>query len=96
MTRIISPQHLTAYRKYLLREEKSATTVEKYLRDAGAFVAFAEGQEVTKDLTVAFKKTLEEQKYAVRSINSMLASLNSLMNFMGWTDCKVKNLRCQR
>lgn len=96
MTRTISHQHLTAYREYLLREEKSAATVEKYLRDAGAFVVFAADNEVTKELTVAFKKSLEEQNYAVRSINSMLASLNSLLDFMGWADCKVKNLRCQR
>lgn len=96
MTRTISLQHLTSYREYLLREEKSAATVEKYLRDARTFVAFAKEQDVTKELTIAFKKSLEGQKYAVRSINSMLASLNSLMDFMGWTECKVKNLRCQR
>lgn len=96
MTRTLSSKHLTVYREYLLREEKSAATVEKYIRDAGAFVTFAKGQEVTKELTVAFKKYLEERKYAIRSINSMLASLNSLMNFMGWSDCKVKTLRCQR
>lgn len=96
MTRIILSQHLTTYREYLLREEKSAATVEKYLRDAGAFVVFAEGQEVTKELTVAFKKSLQEQNYAVRSINSMLASLNSFLDYMGWQDCRVKTLRCQR
>ena len=32
----------------------------------------------------------------MRSINSMLASVNSLLVFLGWSDCKVKNLRCQR
>ena len=32
----------------------------------------------------------------IRSINSMLASLNSFLDFMGWSECKVKNLRCQR
>jgi site-specific recombinase XerD len=26
----------------------------------------------------------------------MLASINSLLDFLGWSDCKVKNLRCQR
>lgn len=26
----------------------------------------------------------------------MLASLNSLLDFLEWTDCKVKTLRCQR
>jgi len=96
MARILSPQHLTAYREYLLREEKSAATVEKYLRDARAFAAFAGEQEITKELTIAFKKSLEEQKYAVRSINSILAGLNSLLDYMGWTDCRVKTLRCQR
>lgn len=35
--RILSQQYLKAYREYLIREEKSALTVEKYLRDVGAF-----------------------------------------------------------
>ena len=45
---------------------------------------------------VAWKRTLIEQGYAVRSINSMLASVNSLLGFLGWHDCKVKNIRIQR
>lgn len=36
-----------------------------------------------------------EKGYAVRSINSMLASLNSLLDFFGWSDCKVKNVKMQ-
>ena len=94
--RILSEEHLNAFQEYLQREEKSAATVEKYLRDVRAFVAFAEGRSITKEVTIAFKKELEERQYAVRSINSMLASLNSMMEFMGWSDCKVKTLRCQR
>lgn len=43
-----------------------------------------------------YKKELQEKGYAIRSINSMLASINSLMDFLGWADCKVKNLRLQR
>jgi integrase len=39
---------------------------------------------------------LQERGYAIRSINSMLASVNSLLDFLGWTDCKVTNLCCQR
>ncbi|MBR2038156.1 MAG: tyrosine-type recombinase/integrase [Lachnospiraceae bacterium] len=94
--KILSEEHLNAFQEYLQREEKSAATVEKYLRDVRAFVAFAEGRSITKEVTIAFKKELEERQYAVRSINSMLASLNSMMEFMGWSDCKVKTLRCQR
>lgn len=96
MSRILLQEYLTAFRDHLLRDEKSAATIKKYLRDAHTFYQFTDGKEVTKDLTVAFKKTLEVKNYAVRSINSILASLNSLLQFLGWTDCKVKNLRCQR
>jgi hypothetical protein len=35
----LSEQHLNAFREKLIQEEKSAATVEKYLRDAGAFFA---------------------------------------------------------
>ena len=36
------------------------------------------------------------KNYAVRSINSILASVNSLFAFLGWTDCKVKSIKLQR
>ena len=79
MTEIISQKQLTAYHKHLLQEEKSAATIEKYLRDVRTFMLFAAEKRITKELTVAYKKYLQEQDYAVRSINSMIASLNSLL-----------------
>ena len=92
----LSPQHLNAFRENLIREEKSAATVEKYLRDAGAFLAYSVGRTITKECVITYKRTLQEQGYAIPSINSMLASINSLLDFLGWSDCRVKNLRCQR
>ena len=94
--RILSRQHLFLFRKYLIREEKSIATIEKYLRDVKKFSKYAADREITKELTVCYKSELQEKGYAVRSINSMLASLNSLMDFLNWADCKVKALRCQR
>ena len=94
--RILFTQDLISFREYLLREEKSGATVEKYCRDVSAFWTYAETQAITKEVTVAFKKHLEEKGYAVCSINSMLASLNSLLEYMGWSDCKVKHLKQQR
>ena len=81
---------------YLFREEKSAATCEKYLRDVSCFARFVGDQAVTKETVVAWKKELVEQGYAVRSVNSMLASVNSLFSFLGWNECKVKNIRFQR
>lgn len=94
--RILTRSEISGFHAYLIREEKSAATVEKYLRDAAAFLAFVGQSAVTKEAVMAYKKALLERGYAVRSINSMLASLNSLLGFLGWSDCKVKSLKTQR
>ena len=87
--------HIRNFSDYLDRDEKSNATCEKYIRDVRSFLAFAGNNYVTKELVVAWKKTLMEHGYAVRSINSMLASVNSFLRFMGWHDCKVKSIRLQ-
>ncbi len=92
----ITQTHLIAFEEYLLREEKSAATVEKYLRDARAFVLYAEEKILSKELTVSWKRSLEDTGYKPRSINSMLAGLNSFLGFIGANDCKVKNVRVQK
>ena len=94
--RKLSPRHLVSFREYLIREEKSTATIEKYLRDTNGFLEYAADREITKELAVAYKAELQKKNYAIRSINSMLASINSLLDFLEWTDCKVKTLRCQR
>lgn len=96
LQRILSYQHLAAFQEYLVREEKSKATIEKYLRDANGLLKYAANREITKELAVAYKQELQKKGYAVRSINSMLASINSLFVFLNWGDCKVKALRCQR
>ncbi len=92
----VTNDHIKAYASYLFREEKSAATQEKYLRDVKLFRVYAGAGEITKELTVAWKKHLIGQGYAVRSINSMLASVNSLLDFLGLPNCKVKNIRVQQ
>jgi len=92
----LTNEKIRAFAAYLNREEKSAATQEKYLRDVNRFCAYASSKEITKELVIAWKKSLVEQGYAVRSVNSMLASANSLLDFLGRPECKVKNIRTQR
>lgn len=94
--RLLSETLINSFYYNLIREEKSAVTVGKYLRDVRTFFVFAANKIITKELVVEYKKSLMEKNYAVRSINSMLASLNSLFSFLGWQDCRVKNLKVQR
>ncbi len=94
--RIISEEIIQAYQQYLIDEEKSAATVEKYLRDVRAFYCYIQNEEITKELVVKYKKELQERGYAVRSINSMLAAMNSFLMYMGWSECRVKFLKLQK
>ena len=94
--RILNKEMIKEFNTYLIQEEKSPATVEKYLRDVQAFQAFAKKREVTKEVVQNWKETLVKGSYAASSVNSMLASLNSLLNFLGWEECKVKSLKIQR
>lgn len=94
--RKLTEGHIRTFHQYLIREEKSTATVEKYLRDVRAFAVFMGAETVAKEQVMAYKQTLRERGYAVRSINSMLASLNSLLDFLGWSDCTVKSIRQQK
>lgn len=94
--RILTSKAVQSFKKYLREEEKSANTIEKYLRDVRAFAEYLGGAEVTKEAVIAYKSKLLSESYAVRSINSMLASLNGLFSFLGWTDCRVKSIKLQR
>lgn len=94
--RILTEKTIADFSAYLKSEEKSRNTIEKYLRDVRSFAAYQNGTEVTKDTVITYKSKLLSETYAARSINSMLASLNTLFAFLGWADCKVKSIKLQR
>lgn len=91
----ITEEIMYRFRRHLVGEEKSGNTVEKYLRDTRAF-ALRAGGEITKEAVIAYKQEMIDSGYAVRSFNSVLASLNSLFSFLGWAECKVKSIKQQR
>ena len=93
---ILSSKQAQEFAVYLHREEKSAATQEKYLRDVRVFLSYAGNREITKELVLAWKTQLVQHGYAVRSVNSMLASVNSLLDYLELPHCKVKNIRTQR
>lgn len=94
--KIITFYDLRDFCVYLAEEEKSKYTIEKYRRDVKAFIEFANNAPVTKALVVEYKRQLEASKYAIRSINSMLASLNSFLKYIGLSECVVKSLKMQK
>lgn len=93
--KILTKEILEKFKEHLILEERSAATVEKYCRDVIAFTAFAGGAEITKEAVIAYKNKLK-CGYAVRSVNSMLASINNLFAFLGWYDLRVKTIKVQQ
>ena len=81
--RILTETQIAAFAVYLKSEEKSENTVEKYIRDVRAFATYVGIAEITKETVIAYKNKLLSENYAARSINSMLASINSLLSFLG-------------
>jgi integrase/recombinase XerD len=93
--RFLTQEIISDFKGHLILEERSAATVEKYIRDVKTFSAFVNGAEVTKEVVIEYKKHLQET-YAVRSVNSMLASINSLFVCLGWHELKVKSIKLQQ
>ena len=93
--RIITNQNINSFKKYLLENEKAPATIEKYMRDIRCFAEYAAECMLDKALVLNYKGMLE-QKYAVRSTNSMLAALNAFLRFVGWHDLCVKQFKIQK
>ena len=93
--RVITAKMIAEFKEHLILEERSVATIQKYIRDVKAFMAYAQNSAITKETVIAYKKYLQEN-YAVRSANSMLASINSFFSLFGWNDLKVKSLKLQQ
>lgn len=87
---------IVEFLKTLVREEKSEATIQKYRYDLGRFYAYIGKREITKELVLGYKQYLQSEGYAIRSINSMLASVNRLLTHLGCGDCRVKSIKLQR
>ena len=87
---------LEDFQAHLIYEERSSATVEKYLRDVRAFFVFLGERELVKEEMVQYKRQLQEQGYAVRSVNSMLAGVHNYLDFAEIPECKVKILKVQK
>lgn len=91
----ITPTLVKKYENYLINEEKSSATLEKYVRDISAFARWLNGKSVNKSLVLEYKAHLVEN-YKPTSVNSILSSLNSFFDYNEWYDCRVKALKIQK
>ena len=94
--RIITTPGLVSFREHLCREERSAATQEKYLREVTQFSAWLGDAEVTRTEVARWKEYLLEQGYSPSTVNGKLTALDRFFQFHGWEGCKVRHLKLQR
>lgn len=88
----ITKEEIEEYEAFLLGEGRSGATVEKYVRDVKKFreiLLLLGYREIDEKRVLEYKEYLKDH-YKLSSVNSMLAAMNSFLEFMGWDDCKVK------
>ncbi|SHJ28700.1 tyrosine-type recombinase/integrase [Hespellia stercorisuis] len=91
---------LEEYKKWLLEDEKSENTIEKYARDIRMFLdylkeEYEDGEAVTKQHLIKFKEKLEGS-YAISSANSMLVAVNVFLKYLGLECLRVKLFKVQK
>lgn len=91
----VTNEIVNRFKVYLYEEEKSDNTIEKYMRDIRFFREWVGNKGIDKSIVLEYKKELCD-KYAPKSVNSILSSLNALFMYMNWYELKVKTLKIQR
>ena len=73
----LTNEQILAFSTALFQAERSQATVEKYLRSVQAFSLFLDGQPVTKDTVLAWKKHLqrEENLSLIHIFNTLKATM---------------------
>ncbi len=96
MERRITASQIADFGRCLFQEERSAGTIDKYLRDVGQFAAWLADAEVTKETAAAWKEHLLVQGCGPSTVNGKIAALNAFFRFAGWEHCAVRALKLQR
>ncbi len=85
------------YRESLILQEKSQTTINKYIRDADRFLDFIskEISGIKKQDILRYKEHLSK-RYKPVSVNSYLISINRFLSYLNKNSFRVKTIRIQR
>ena len=81
------------FEAWLKEREKSENTTQKYIRDVRGFLSFV--PSISKENVLEYKEHLKKN-YRPKSVNSMLSSVNSFLEFIGRSECRVKLLKLQK
>ena len=91
----IMDKDIQKFKEYLINEEKSKATIEKYIHNLTVFTVWLGSNKLCKAKTLEYKEYLM-RNYAAASVNSVISSLNNFFDYVGEATLKVKALKIQR
>lgn len=92
----VSGSEMEKFADYLYQKENAKATINKYMADIKKLFSFlADDKRINKKVLLQYKDWLV-QKYAVNSVNSILAALNQFLEFLGVGNLKVKRIKVQK
>lgn len=87
---------LNGFQGWLRLNEKSESTIEKYMREATGFAVYAGGRDLDKRLLLDYKADLSARGLSPRTVNAKITAVHALLDFMDLPGCKIRTNKIQR
>ena len=92
----ITERDVASFAVKLEEDEKSASTIANYIRDAGRFAVWVNGRPLTKQLVIEWKAAQSCCGLAPATVNCRIAAVNGLLAHIGREPLRIKPLHVQR
>ena len=96
MERTITAEQTARFAQALQAADRAPGTIENYLRHVRAFARWLGHRPLLPESAAQWRDVLLEKGYTPGTVNSMIGPLNRFFQFLGWSECKAKQLRIQR
>lgn len=95
MTEKITARKVKEFEMDLILNEKSAATVEKYMKELRSLIKFLDGRGIDKSRLMEYRSALQLD-FKAQTINVKLSAVNAFLKFMGMSDCRIKFMKVQK
>ncbi len=95
MNNKITNTDINEFEEFLINENKSRTTLDKYMRDIRRFQIFLSDNsyQISQDTADKYIEDLKNADYSISSINTITSCINTFCNFIGRNDIYCVNLK---
>lgn len=95
MNNKITNTDINEFEEFLINENKSRTTLDKYMRDIRRFQIFLSDNsyQISQDTADKYIEILKIADYSISSITTIISCINTFCNFIGRNDIHCVNLK---